>query len=593
MFSSLVWASLLFLLASCGWKGEPIPEPGKESAETDTVYNDMTYSSVTGKVSRVSAVAATLTGYVNGAISSEDEYVEFGFLLSRFVKNPSYEDADKPYGDGGGRVRRIVVPVAESDNSISARAQGLLPFTQFFFRTYIVHKSGKISYGIVKTFKTLDMSVSMGRPERIGMLSADFVTLVHGLTEEDYNDSAFVSFRCVEGSMNFPSDVFDASERLYDSTIVIKKPTRITEYRAGFKNLVPGKPYSVSSFVTVCSDFYKYSEDNPTLPNGLLLYGHEPSNIRTDHYSSTPLEFTAVALNGVAAFPGTDVGVDYDLAEVKDCYFTLPIDTIFADEYGLLLTVGDFADGNEVRTIVSTDALRAGNKYNVIADSLLLNTLYSYKSYVKVLGLTFVSIAEYKFSTKDYTPKYVDMGLSVCWADRNIGAYDPEISGGYFSWGEISSKNLYDDESYIGPAVDVMSIEGPEYDVATAKWGEGWRLPTPAEVDELFDECDWEWTKVNGVYGYLITSPNDNEIFLPAAGLKRGSEICDASTSGVARPQGYYWTSQRRDATTGLVWDMSFTAGMKTDPSPNKRPLHYCKDMLGLTVRPVYVGQRH
>lgn len=34
-------------------------------------------------------------------------------------------------------------------------------------------------------------------------------------------------------------------------------------------------------------------------------------------------------------------------------------------------------------------------------------------------------------------PNCIDLGLSVLWADRNIGANSPTDYGDYFAWGEI------------------------------------------------------------------------------------------------------------------------------------------------------------
>ena len=39
--------------------------------------------------------------------------------------------------------------------------------------------------------------------------------------------------------------------------------------------------------------------------------------------------------------------------------------------------------------------------------------------------------------------EYVDLGLSVKWATRNIGAKSPEDYGRYFAWGETTTKSEY------------------------------------------------------------------------------------------------------------------------------------------------------
>ncbi len=89
--------------------------------------------------------------------------------------------------------------------------------------------------------------------------------------------------------------------------------------------------------------------------------------------------------------------------------------------------------------------------------------------------------------------EYVDLGLSVKWASRNVGAAGPEQTGGFFSWSED--------------------------DIAHARLGGSWRMPTTKEINELIKECTWSWASVKGEIGFLITSKKrrytDRSIFLP------------------------------------------------------------------------------
>ncbi len=134
--------------------------------------------------------------------------------------------------------------------------------------------------------------------------------------------------------------------------------------------------------------------------------------------------------------------------------------------------------------------------------------------------------------------KYVDLGLSVKWATCNVGATNPEEFGDYFAWGEVKTKEKYNWENSIIPAntIIIEHVCGHvQYDAARALWGDGWRMPTGDEVQELLDNCHYEYTLYNGVYGGLFTSKkNGNSIFLPAAGSR-----CDETfRAGV---EGYYW----------------------------------------------------
>ena len=83
----------------------------------------------------------------------------------------------------------------------------------------------------------------------------------------------------------------------------------------------------------------------------------------------------------------------------------------------------------------------------------------------------------------------------------------------------------------------------PEDDAAHVNWGGEWRMPTIDEVDELIQQCSWTWTQLNDVYGYKVTGPNGNSIFLPAAGYK------GAGPSYPSGEDGLYWISDLHQKT--------------------------------------------
>jgi nitrogen regulatory protein PII-like uncharacterized protein len=161
------------------------------------------------------------------------------------------------------------------------------------------------------------------------------------------------------------------------------------------------------------------------------------------------------------------------------------------------------------------------------------------------------------------THEYVDLGLpsGLLWATCNVGADTPEDYGDYFAWGETQPKDTYYWSTYMyandGTSIldmqltkycnksnygyngftDNLTTLLPEDDAATANWGNGWRMPTQAEMQELFDNTTVTWTQQNGVYGKLFTADNGNSLFLPAAGHRYGSSLDDAGGDG------YYWSS--------------------------------------------------
>lgn len=110
----------------------------------------------------------------------------------------------------------------------------------------------------------------------------------------------------------------------------------------------------------------------------------------------------------------------------------------------------------------------------------------------------------------------VDLGLSVFWADRNVGAEAPEGYGDYFLFG------------------------------AEVPWGGSWRTPSYKELEELLIKCSWDHTTLDGVAGYKVTGPNGNSIFLPLSGtIWDDGRLDRPGTTGAIlsseRPAGQYF----------------------------------------------------
>lgn len=140
--------------------------------------------------------------------------------------------------------------------------------------------------------------------------------------------------------------------------------------------------------------------------------------------------------------------------------------------------------------------------------------------------------------------EYVDLGLSVKWAKCNMGAKFPEQYGSYYSWGETGVKRSYylTDYKYYnsktGKFISIgQNICGTQYDAATFFWGNKWRMPNKEEMQELLDNCIWEWTTINSISGFQIKGKNGNSIFLPAGGCNTGDD--KSAKAGIF---GQYWT---------------------------------------------------
>ena len=166
--------------------------------------------------------------------------------------------------------------------------------------------------------------------------------------------------------------------------------------------------------------------------------------------------------------------------------------------------------------------------------------------------------------------EYVDLGLSVKWATCNVGATKPEEYGDYFAWGETQPKDYYNWSTYkycndsnatltkyntssgYGTVDNKTTLEAAD-DAARANWGGSWRMPTYAELTELFEQCTWTWTTQNGVKGYKVTSKsNGNSIFLPAAGYRYDSSLRSAGSYGI------YWSSSLDTGSPSDAYELFF-----------------------------------
>jgi len=192
--------------------------------------------------------------------------------------------------------------------------------------------------------------------------------------------------------------------------------------------------------------------------------------------------------------------------------------------------------------------------------------------------------------------EYVDLGLpsGTLWATCNVGANAPEEYGDYFAWGEIEPKDTYNWATYkycngesnqltkycdsasfgYNGFTDNLTALLPEDDAATANWGNGWRMPTLNEWNELFVNTTHTWTTQNGVKGCLFTASNGNSLFLPAAGYRYYDAL---NLAGIC---GYYWLSL-------LYTERPYDAWAFTLYNWGDYPIHSDDRINGRSVRPV------
>ena len=264
----------------------------------------------------------------------------------------------------------------------------------------------------------------------------------------------------------------------------------------------------------------------------------------------------------------------------------------------------------EAKKIVTSD-LDGNNKFTVTVAGLSSNTKYYFMAYVQnETAIEYGAVRSFKTKELKFLEGAVDLGLpsGLKWASCNVGANVPEEYGDYFAWGETEpyyTKDHSQDSpcsswrSRTNPAItgyneasykwyngslgslfeytkygndDNNNVLVPEDDAAQVNWGGNWRMPTVADWTELRTECTWRWVTVNGVNGRLVIGPNENRLFLPAAGCRYDSCLDHAGSNG------YYWSSSRDDFPSSARCVFFNSGHVDRD---------YGQRYYGLSVRPV------
>lgn len=168
----------------------------------------------------------------------------------------------------------------------------------------------------------------------------------------------------------------------------------------------------------------------------------------------------------------------------------------------------------------------------------------------------------------------VDLGLpsGTLWANMNVGATSTTDDGLYFAYGETtgytsdtSDGHVFNWTTYkycngtinsiwkycttsISGAVDDKTTLEPKDDAAHENWGDGWRIPTKVEMQELIDNTQPRFYFKNDVRMLQLTSrKNGKMIELPFSGNRFDSKT---SNQGIA---ARYWTSTVRLTADGTT----------------------------------------
>jgi len=210
-------------------------------------------------------------------------------------------------------------------------------------------------------------------------------------------------------------------------------------------------------------------------------------------------------------------------------------------------------DQEKVRAGLRLNAGDLTDQFAVTQQGLAPNSTYYYAAFLDLgAGIIYGDVKEFKTANGgfDVEKDFVDLGLSVKWAKRNVGAKSETDLGGYFAFGDMTGVN---------PSISTIDFPSADTykttnDIAYLATGGKGTLPTADLFEELFRLCTVKWTEQDGVSGYKVTGKNGNSIFLPAAGKRVESAV---SEKGL---HGYYLTGTVNKSNVNFAVDYEFTA---------------------------------
>ena len=215
-------------------------------------------------------------------------------------------------------------------------------------------------------------------------------------------------------------------------------------------------------------------------------------------------------------------------------------------------------------------------------------------------------LSEIKRLLENDPMEYVDLGLSVKWSTRYLGAVNPEDYGDYYAWGETEPRtNSFEMSTYklakpqvndplnygftkycfsswlsFDGSIDNKDVLDPEDDAARAKLGAPFRIPTNEEIWELIDNCIWMEETINGIVCLRATSKiNHKSIILSKNGRLERTKLMLRGAASI------FWTNRLSEFTD---------TGSKTRYVPvffydKPKPLmHSDLRFIGLNVRAVH-----
>ena len=497
---------------------------GCDNENDDPVVADP--EAVTQDVIDLGMYSVTMSGsLVLSDIKKED--IAFGFEYS----------TDNSFS--GPATKKVKCPLYDADFAFKIPLTNLPMGTEFFYRAYVTYKDVTY-YGEIKSFTTVGVEVVTGDIDPDNFT----VTSSAGMG----NDAKSVRFGiCYGPTKNVTID---------NNTIGLNEAGEDGSYTLTITPIPYGTVY-YRAYVTI---------------DGTTFYGEEKS------------------VEGNSIVTG-DINVENQSVESSWIKIITGYDNL---TYGICY--GSKSDPTVSDLTVKPANVDQNNSFYVKLIRAPFGTVY-YRAFLMIGSSAYYGETKsFRHDMKVGTA--VDLGLSVKWASMNVGADVPSDAGCYFAWGETVERGVswsnykhaagnsesltkYNTNSTYGIVDDKTVLEEID-DAAYSLWGNDWRMPTIDELEELYYECEWTWTTQDGMNGYLVKSKvNENSIFLPAAGFKRGIEN-EVENIEQERKYGFYWSSNLYEPYTHSAKNFAFTSTSIYDESYSTASRVIC-----CTIRPV------
>ena len=489
--------------------------------------------SVTVGAEHVSAISVVLRGKANlGTSAASDLKVGFQYSKSAGIlpSNSTTVDAED----------------SDADFNYTTGLTRLEPATTYYFRSF-VRQNGQDTYGETKEFTTkgLDSLIDTNDASDVEATKATLNAKLD-LTDVKYSSISYGFYR--------------GTSETTQNTKLNGGEIKGNTYSASLTNLSHKTQYWYKAFVTL--DGNTYYGDVKTFTTDVVQV--ESVSLDKTKYTFNSIGSTLTLKATVLPADATDKTVEWS-SDNED------VATVDAN--------GNVTSVSEGIATIKADAKDGSGKFATCSVSVV---------------------------------PFVDLGLpsGLKWANANLGASSPEDYGDYYAWGEVEPYYSSQDpltwkegksEGYEWPSYkwcngsynkqtkycptdktsywdgegspDGKTVLDQEDDAAHVSLGGKWRMPTDAEWTELREKCTWTWTTQNGVNGRLVTGPNGNSIFLPAAGDRDNTNFNNAGS------YGNYWSSSLNTDYPSCARYVYF--------SSNQVSRNYLGRRLGFSIRPV------